>query len=112
MTHFAVVCDGTNTNVFVNGKLSIQKPGLDNVFSRYQIGCNRGTDKRFEGWIDDVRLYNKALNQSEIQAATGLPLENFPVLVKLRDGNGGFQYKQVASLTGTDIRFLDSAGMN
>lgn len=39
-------------------------------------------------------------------------LTNFPVLVRLTPGVGGFSYSQFASASGGDLRFTDSTGSN
>ena len=39
-------------------------------------------------------------------------LENFPVLVKLHEGLGGFDYNQFSSVLGSDLRVADVTGTN
>ncbi|MDE0821818.1 MAG: DUF2341 domain-containing protein, partial [Opitutales bacterium] len=110
-THIAVICDGTNTKLYFNGEEKYDIANKqDNMFENFRIGVNRGSDKHFKGLIDDVRIYDSALNAAELHALVDIRLKNFPTLVRLRDGLGGFSYKQVKSLKGGDIRFLSPAG--
>jgi hypothetical protein len=111
-THITVVCDGTNTLIYLDATLVAQAAGtIDNVFQHYRLGANRTADNHFDGMVDDFRVYDKALTQTKIQAASGVPLEQFPLLVRLRESENGFQYSQVKSLTGAEVRFITTSGV-
>jgi len=67
--HGVYTWDGTNSNIYFNGVLdatSITAP-FTNIAT---IGTDQSfhTDETFKGQIDDIRIYNRVLNQSEIQA--------------------------------------------
>jgi len=68
--HVVVTYDGSNARFFVNG-VAKGAPVLTDVPSNtihlFAIG-NRATalNRGFDGLIDDVRIYSRALNQSEI----------------------------------------------
>ncbi len=69
--HIALTYNGTVMKLFVNGQLANSKnvSGKLHVNNRdFAIGSNNGTQKFFHGSIDDVRFFNKALSQTEIQA--------------------------------------------
>ena len=69
--HIALTYNGALLKLYVNGQLanSKQVTGKLHVNSRdFVIGSNNGTQKFFNGSIDDVRFFNKALTQTEIQA--------------------------------------------
>ncbi len=69
--HIAMTYDGKALRLFVNGQLMNSKAvtGKLHVNSRtFVIGSNDGSQKFFHGSIDDVRFFNKALSQTEIQA--------------------------------------------
>ena len=76
-THMAMTYDGTTVQLFVNGVLaaSQQQSGIiDNTSQPMYIGGDPLWDsdrsdynRYFDGLIDEVRIYNRALSQSEIQ---------------------------------------------
>lgn len=79
--HLALTYNGSVMKLFVNGQLanSKQVSGKLHVNGRdFVIGSNNGAQKFFNGSIDDVRFFNKALTQTEIQA-----------IYKNKDNSGG-----------------------
>ena len=62
--------DNTNLKVYVNGILtgSISSPGIENNFGNLFIGKHQSGAYFFNGLINDVRVYNRALSPAEIQA--------------------------------------------
>ena len=69
--HLAATCDGPTTNLYYNGDLvaSISTGAINPVFTKFAIGINRAEDNWFEGTIDNLRIYDKALAADEIQQA-------------------------------------------
>ena len=75
-THIAVVYDGTKTYIYVNGELKKEQEDTGTIsFSPSQplyIGSSQYAhsypDRTWNGTIDEVRVYNKALTQQQIQA--------------------------------------------
>ena len=65
-THLAVVCDGTNRKLYLNGSYVVSVAGSDNVFQHYRFGVNRGGNKFFKGWLDDVCLFDLALSDTQV----------------------------------------------
>ena len=74
--HVAGSCDGTNFNLYVNGTLQGQLTS-DVPLSwgpYWTIGCNpafaraAGVSRTWNGVIDEVSIYNRALTATEIQA--------------------------------------------
>lgn len=67
--HLAFAFDGSNLNMYINGNLDrsashigeIQTPGSAIFMGTY------GSGEYFQGFLDDVRVYNKALTSAEIQ---------------------------------------------
>ncbi len=68
--------DGSHSNLFVNTTFasghypdnSNVRPSLYTVLNQYEIGRNIAGGDYYQGLIDDVRVYNRALAPSEIQA--------------------------------------------
>jgi hypothetical protein len=69
--HFAGVYDGTEMRIYINGELVATKSrsGLIDTSSQdLFIGSFGGTEHFFKGDIREVRIYNRALSQVEIQS--------------------------------------------
>ena len=69
--HLVGVTDGRRAALYVDGELEASadaKPIARND-APVMIGCNSmAYERRFNGWIDDVRLYGYALNEADIKA--------------------------------------------
>ncbi len=70
--HVVAVNDGNNQSIYINANLSSVTPSTGNVYSSnnapIHIGkTNPGNTFFFPGDIDDIRIYNRALSDSEIQ---------------------------------------------
>jgi len=69
--HIALTYYGSQMRLYVNGKEKSSKAvaGELKVNSRpVSFGSDNGAQKFFKGTIDDVRIYNQALTEEEIQA--------------------------------------------
>jgi hypothetical protein len=70
--HGAIVYDGTNVKFFIDGILdnTLTVSGSLHSFTSalLQIGSSDDGTDQFRGDIDDIRVYNRALSNSEIQA--------------------------------------------
>jgi glucose/arabinose dehydrogenase len=76
-THLAATYDGAAIRVYVNGALSgsTSTSGAIAVSSgAFRIGGNAVWSEFFAGLIDDLRLYNRALSATEIQADMATPV--------------------------------------
>ncbi len=69
--HIAGTFDGTSFKIYVNGNLEnvVNHPGIHDDASGLLIGCRTNQRNYFDGKIDDVRLYDKALTQEAIKLA-------------------------------------------
>ncbi|HYR91037.1 MAG TPA: fibronectin type III domain-containing protein [Terriglobia bacterium] len=76
-THLAVVADSTGSKLYVNGILQ-QTLGVITLGSGSSAAVNIGRTgdnaDPFAGLIDDLRLYKRALSQSEIQSDMNSPV--------------------------------------
>jgi len=71
-THVAVVGDGTNFRIYVNGALSQESAfqTTDGTNATYYIGGDPPTaGESYTGMIDDVRVYNHVLSEDDIMAS-------------------------------------------
>ncbi len=76
-THLASTCDGTTLKLYVNGALVGSKAisgSLPATTNPLRIGSNTIWNEPFNGQIDEVRLYNRALTPGEIQGDMATPL--------------------------------------
>lgn len=71
-THLAVTYNGTQRNSYINGVLATTDTSLTGSINTNSIGLNIGFDAccggryYFDGSMDDIRIYNRALSQQEI----------------------------------------------
>ena len=65
-SHLAVVYDGSSRKLYMNGIYVVSVANADNVFQHYQFGVNRGSNRFFKGWLDEVRLLNLALSETQV----------------------------------------------
>lgn len=68
--HVAVVQDGTTNKLYVNGTAAAGTRAAQDCSSTFpfRIGSPDGKGGFFNGRVDDVRFYNKALTQAEVTA--------------------------------------------
>ncbi|SHI50114.1 Cadherin domain-containing protein [Rubritalea squalenifaciens DSM 18772] len=84
-THFCVVADGNEIRAYANGKLVNTLSGhAGGDFGSLKIGVNRGLNAFFNGTIDDVRVWNRAISTGEIARL------NSKILVAKAGGNTDF----------------------
>lgn len=95
-SHVAVVRDGGSVRFYVDGKPVGEATGLSDAnfdhFTALHIGrVNNSAARDFDGLIDDVRIYNRALDDDEI-AKLAVPLKSAPpVVVDERLGARGLE---------------------
>ncbi|MCP4452840.1 MAG: hypothetical protein GY809_15370 [Planctomycetes bacterium] len=70
--HLAMSCDGTTTNIYYNGLFVTSIDVANTQYGQIAMGINRGMANMFEGEMDDVRVYNRALSQAEVAGLAGL----------------------------------------
>jgi hypothetical protein len=75
--------DGSTMTLYVDGEVSATMDAAGNI-DGYDtplfIGINGGRTEPMDGRIDDVRIYNHALDQTEIQAVIGMLPKNWSSL--------------------------------
>lgn len=65
--NLVIVSDGTQIRVYKNGSLILSFSGTTTHADTLILGSSRFNGKYFTGIIDDVRIYNRALLEFEIQ---------------------------------------------
>jgi fibronectin type 3 domain-containing protein len=78
-THIAVTYDGAALRLYVNGQEVANQPQITPLMISTQplrIGGNSPHGEYFRGRIDEVRIYNRALTQAEIQQDMSTPISS------------------------------------
>ncbi len=78
-THLAATYDGANIRIFVNGTQAAtvaQTGAISTSTGVLHIGGNAVWPEWFQGLIDEVRIYNRALSAAEIQADMATSIGN------------------------------------
>jgi hypothetical protein len=76
-THVALSHDGTTLRLYMNGVQTASQTGVGGIQTNdnpLRIGGNSPYGEFFQGLIDEVRVYNRALSQSEIQIDMDTPV--------------------------------------
>jgi hypothetical protein len=76
-THLAATYDGTTLRLYVNGGQAASRAQTGAIVATtnpLRIGGNGIWGEYFQGRIDEVRIYNRALSQAEIQSDMMTPL--------------------------------------
>jgi chitodextrinase len=77
-THVAVSYDGANLRIFINGAqvaTRVSGGSIQTVANPLWIGGNTPYGEYFQGLIDEVRVYNRALTAGEIQTDMNAPVD-------------------------------------
>jgi len=84
-THLVGTYNGTHSKIYVNGILedtsSYHPEKINHTTDVLRIGAATPNFKRFNGTIDEVRIWNRALSPEEINASyisCPLPIKSFP----------------------------------
>ncbi len=76
-THIAVTDDGAHSRLYVNGQLvdTAEAVPIPSTDGDLVIGANKAFSAFFDGKIDEVHIYNRALDEAEIQADKAAPIQ-------------------------------------
>ncbi len=70
--NLGVTCDGASTVLYFNGQAVDSAGVADTRFGQIALGINRAGDAWFQGVIDEVRLYDRALTAGEMAGLAGI----------------------------------------
>ncbi len=108
-THLATTYDGANVRVYRNGALVATLAGTgpyDQSASPLRLGGNATWDEWWQGRIDEVRVYNRALSAAEIAIDRDTPLNagpTAPLIASVAPPQGA----AVRSLAQIDVAFSE-----
>ena len=77
-THVALTYDGSTLRLYVNGTQAATRAAtgaIQTTTNPLWIGGNSPYGEYFQGLIDDVRVYNRALTATDIQTDMNTPLD-------------------------------------
>ncbi len=116
--HVAGTFDGTNSKIYINGTLAGTTPFVGSIVPSpsYPLTIGRLCDpgqaasRYFSGYMDEIRIWNRALSQAEIQAQMNDHIDPIAVngLVsywRMNNGSG----TAVTDLTGANAGIVNSA---
>ena len=91
--HVAATYDGANMKLYINGVLDATKAQTGNVNSTgaFNVGYLYNTSRNFNGKIDEVRVWKRALSQTEISqnmCNVTVPATSLAAYWKFNEGSG------------------------
>lgn len=91
--HVAATYDGANMKLYINGVLDATRAQTGNVASSgaFNVGYLYNTSRNFNGKVDEVRVWKRALSQTEISQKmcnVTLPATSLAAYWKFNEGNG------------------------
>ncbi len=91
--HVAATYDGTNMKIYINGVLDATKAqtGSVNSTGAFNVGYLYNTSRNFNGKIDEVRVWKRALSQTEISqnmCNVSVPATSLAAYWKFNEGSG------------------------
>ncbi|MCC3213933.1 T9SS type A sorting domain-containing protein [Chryseobacterium sp. X308] len=91
--HVAATYDGSNMKIYINGTLDATKAqtGSVNSTGAFNVGYLYNTSRNFNGKIDEVRVWKRALSQTEISqnmCNVSVPATSLAAYWKFNEGSG------------------------
>jgi hypothetical protein len=116
-THVAMVYDGTDKRIYINGQLDAATPQLksdliDSSSRAVHIGKREEEAQYFNGEIDEVQIFNRALTQPEVNTLFGAVVPPAPEPGTFHPFVDRTQQAGLASYTdgGHGVMFADVTG--
>ena len=114
-THLAMTYDGANLRLFVNGAQAAavaQAGAIATSTGVLRIGGNNIWPEWFQGRIDEIRVYNRALTAAEITADAGVAVARdttAPTVTNVTPAAGATDVPVASTVTATFNEALDPA---
>ncbi|NIF05591.1 T9SS type A sorting domain-containing protein [Chryseobacterium sp. Tr-659] len=91
--HVAATYDGTTMKIYINGVLDASKSQTGSVSSNgaFNVGYLYNTSRNFNGKVDEVRVWKRALSQTEISqnmCNVSVPATSLAAYWKFNEGSG------------------------
>ncbi|WP_312297111.1 endo-beta-N-acetylglucosaminidase H [Chryseobacterium sp.] len=91
--HVAATYDGSNMKIYINGVLDATKAqtGSVNSTGAFNVGYLYNTSRNFNGKVDEVRVWKRALSQTEISqnmCNVSVPATSLAAYWKFNEGSG------------------------
>ncbi|MFZ4930660.1 endo-beta-N-acetylglucosaminidase H [Chryseobacterium sp. Mn2064] len=91
--HVAATYDGANMKIYINGTLDATKAQSGSIASNgaFNVGYLYNTSRNFNGKIDEVRVWKRALTQTEIgqnMCNVSVPASSLAAYWKFNEGSG------------------------
>ena len=91
--HVAATYDGSNMKIYINGTLDATKAqsGSVNSTGAFNVGYLYNTSRNFNGKVDEVRVWKRALSQTEISqnmCNVSVPATSLAAYWKFNEGSG------------------------
>jgi len=104
--HLAATYDGSTLRLFVDAVQVSTRAVSGNITAssnQLRIGGNSVWGEYFSGLIDEVRVYNRALSQTEIQNDRNAPVNAVPAITTISPNSGPLVGGQSVTITGTNL---------
>jgi hypothetical protein len=115
--HVLAAYNGTNVDFYLNGikQESVSATGtISNVSLNLFIGANPGpggtATEFFNGTIDEVYVFNRSLNSSEIASLSGNTSSNSGLKFQLRTSNDNSTWTEYKGNDGTSFSYYETPG--
>src|SRR5207253_2520281 len=117
-THVATTYDGAVVRTYVNGVLAGSQTATGPIVTSsgvLRLGGDSLGSEWFAGTLDEVRVYNRALTQAEIQGDMSTPVvpdTTAPTVASTTPGNGDQDVDVMSSVTATFSEGMDASTVN
>ena len=100
--HVTGTYDGATARFYVDGTLVASQPFTDDVgdSNNWRIGAyGNPAGQSFDGLIDDVRIYDRALTSAQVQADMATPVTTGPAVLSTSPANGASGVKPAPTIS-------------
>ena len=113
--HLAATYDGSTARFFVNGTQVASRPFTGNVGDSdvWRIGAYGANPFGFfDGLIDEVRIYDRALSASQVQDDMATPVASAPAVISTTPANGATDVNAAPAIRATFNQAMSASTVN